>query len=179
MTFILRNVKAEYDVARYCQLVPKGTKFPSYDSCQTYYTCLNENDVEKSTCSGTQVFNKDLQKCVNQHEGNCKALSDEKNPCEGLHATFAKHPKDCHWWHYCENGKVAHSATCPSGQYFNGKSCVFGKCGEEEVEVKDLCEIMPTGQFFGDFDDCTVWQKCQTNGAISQGKCVNKNVSIT
>lgn len=175
LTFTLTNVKAEYDVARYCQLVPKGTKFPSFDSCQTYYTCLNANEIEESSCSDTQIFNKDTQSCVT---GSCNLLADDTNPCSGIHKDFAAHPNDCRWWHYCEYGKISHSATCPSGQYFNGHSCVFGKCEETTEEVKDLCKIMQNDQFFGDFDDCTKSQKCRANAPIAKNYCANGYVSF-
>lgn len=175
LTFILVNVKAEYDVQRYCQLVPKGTKFPSFDSCQTYYTCLSAYDIKESQCPNGEIFDKDQQSCV---IGDC-STAVKTNACKGVHKDFAAHASDCRVWHYCEDDEIVHTATCPSGQYFNGNMCVYGKCEDEnDDEVKNLCKIMQINQFFGDFDNCNAWRKCKNQAPIAVGHCPGNTVSF-
>lgn len=176
LAFVITNVKADYDVIKYCPLVPKDTKLPSLDSCETYYICKSSKEFTKHECPNGQVFNKDKANCVPKSQGDCKIGAT--NPCEGKDQTFATDLQNCRMWHWCVNGKSEGSATCPTGQYFDGKACINGKCVNENfnnnvgvTEVKNLCSIMKAGMYFGDYDNCATWKICNTDKKLSQGKC--------
>lgn len=178
LAFVLTNVNAEYDVAKYCQLVKIGTKLPSFDSCKTYYTCKGSKEFTKEECPDKQVFNKDDADCIPESQSNCKI--GVTNPCEGKDQTFATDLENCRMWHWCVGGKSAGKGTCLTGQYFNGTACVNGKCVNENfgskvgtvTEVKNVCNIMKIGMFFGDFGNCATWMKCVANDTPpKQGKC--------
>ncbi|KAM7356277.1 peritrophin-48-like [Cochliomyia hominivorax] len=180
LIFNVNYITAEYDVAKYCQLVPPSTKLPSLENCQIYYTCLDSNTPKESKCFGTDVFDKDEQACVPKEQSDC--LYGINSPCEGLNGTFTKDPKECRLWHYCLDGKSVNSGFCNKGQYFDGEMCVSGTCTYENVnvddgkvtEVKYICNIMQNNQFFGDFDDCRSWQKCvKSNEKPKDGKCLH------
>ncbi|KAM7357677.1 peritrophin-48-like [Cochliomyia hominivorax] len=155
------GVMADYDVEKYCQLVPDGTKFPSLDSCQTFYTCQPDGSTLKSNCPNNNVFDKNAQSCVTSSDGTC-ALKD--NPCKGFNGEFAADGRDCHKWHYCLNGKSESTGLCPKGQMFDNKlqSCTYETCSSDnnQDDITNICIIMQDGQFFGDFDNCTVWHRC-------------------
>ncbi|XP_037815877.1 peritrophin-48-like, partial [Lucilia sericata] len=169
----ITKINAEYEVSKYCQLVPVGTKLPSLESCQTFYTCLGQKQVAESKCAGDDVFDKDLQMCVPRTNNNCHV--NIENPCENQDDTWVGDTKDCSLWHYCSSGKLIGSGSCALGQYFDDtiKSCVNGKCPynmETSGEINDLCQIMQKDQFFGDFQDCAVWHRCNGSG-MNKGKC--------
>lgn len=176
LAFALTNVKAEYDVEKYCQLVPRFTKLPSFDSCKSYYVCKTPNKPTKEDCPNNQVFNKDKGACEPEKDSNCKYGA--KNPCTGKDEGFATDLENCRMWHYCKNGESQGSGTCLTGQYFNGEMCVNGKCPYDYVgkssattEVRNICNIMKVGLFFGDFDNCATWRKCFVDKPIQEGQC--------
>ncbi|XP_065362210.1 peritrophin-48-like [Calliphora vicina] len=174
LTCVPSKVNAEYNVAKYCQLVPVGTKLPSFKSCQTFYTCQTNNKVNETICAGADVFDKDLQYCVTKSQGNC--YFHLGNPCENEDATWVPDGKKCGIWHYCSKGQVLGSGSCGPGQYFDGvtKQCTNGKCDNivatTTSEITNLCQIMQNDKFFGDFSSCNVWNKC-INSKLSTGKC--------
>ncbi|XP_065360552.1 peritrophin-48-like [Calliphora vicina] len=171
-TFACQMSNAEYDAATYCPLVPVGTKFPSFQSCQTFYTCQANNKVVESSCPGSDVFSKDAQSCVSASSANC--YNDVANPCENKDGTWVPDSRDCRMWHYCSKGAIAGSGSCANGQYFDGTAgmCVNGKCPNSggSTEITNLCQIMQNNQFFGDFDNCATWHKC-SGPVMHTAKC--------
>lgn len=181
--FFLSVVKAEYDVASYCQLVKNGTKLPSLKSCHKYYTCLKEDgEFVESSCEDSEFFDKNKQDC--QPADTVKCFVPEENPCEGHHEIFMSDRKDCRLWHYCENGVSLGSATCPKGQKFDvhEQSCVYGTChninDDGSIELTNVCDIMPIGIFFADFENCAFWHKCTTDTNKLSVRCPRGFVSI-
>ena len=161
---------ADYNAAKYCQLVPVGTKLPSLTSCQTYYICQNNRQVMAVNCTGTNIFDKDYQECVPASVGNCAS----GNPCANRNKVWVSDANACGVWHYCVNGAVIGSGMCPNNEVFNDASqqCQYGQCSNTAMTdnglplVDNVCSIMQNEKFFGDFNNCHEWHKC--NGMILQ-----------
>lgn len=117
------NANAEYNVAQYCQLVKVGTKLPSSDNCQSYYTCFSADIVISAKCSGSDIFDKNAQGCVPKKLKSCKINS-------------------------IKNGVI-----------------------------ENLCDIMENEVFFGDFEDCQAWHRCNNDKTMSTGQCPDNYVS--
>ncbi|TMW47743.1 hypothetical protein DOY81_007170, partial [Sarcophaga bullata] len=161
---------ADYNAAEYCQLVPVGTKLPSLTSCQTYYICQNNGQVSAANCIGTNIFDKDYQECVPASVGNCAS----GNPCAHKNKIWVSDSNTCGVWHYCVNGSVIGSGMCPNNEVFNDASqmCQYGQCSNTVMTdhglplVDNVCSIMQNEKFFGDFNNCHAWHRC--NGMILQ-----------
>ncbi|XP_075161261.1 peritrophin-48 [Haematobia irritans] len=171
LALMANGASAAYNVSNYCQLVQPGTKLPSMDSCQTYYTCQSNGAYVSSACSGTENFDKNSQSCKAASTTPCVTGLD--NPCSALKGDlWVPNPNDCTGWVYCSDGKNAGSGPCPNNQIFSytKQQCVYGTCtNSDEVVIQDLCEIMPTNIYFGSFEDCTAWYTC--NPDLTSGNC--------
>nr|AAD25103.1 peritrophin-48 precursor [Chrysomya bezziana] len=174
---LLAFAQADYDVASYCQLVQSGTKLPSLDSCQNYYTCVSNGLPTLSSCSSGYVFNKDSQQCVPTGSFNC--FFGVANPCQNQDKKFVPSAKQCNEWHYCLAGAIAGTGTCKEGQIFNfaKQSCVYGECSNTGNNILDspnlsVCQIMPHGIYFGDNTNCSTWHKC-SGMEEKKGTCPN------
>ncbi|XP_073840044.1 peritrophin-48 [Musca autumnalis] len=193
MAVSLNTAMAAYNVTHYCQLVQTGTKLPSLDDCQTYYTCLADGSYQESSCLTAQSFDKNAQACKPASTVPCTA--GVENPCENQQVnTWVQDPQDCTKWMYCKNQKVDGGGSCPDGQYFSNEkvACIYGKCtnsnddddGDGLTEIANLCELMANNVFFGDFEECNAWHKCidgkMTNGTCNSGLVYNtaKNMCL-
>lgn len=162
--------QAEYNVTHYCQLVKPGTKLPSLDSCENYYTCLANGQITADSCGSGQVFNKDVQQC-----GIYKCFD---NPCQNEHKKFVPSFTKCGEWHYCENSSSSGVGSCPKGQIldYDLQSCKHGDCSKNGGDTVNDCQIMPNGIYFADTKKCENWYKC--NGLDKkEGECKDGNVS--
>nr|P91745.1 RecName: Full=Peritrophin-48; Flags: Precursor [Lucilia cuprina]AAB38414.1 peritrophin-48a precursor [Lucilia cuprina] len=182
---LIATVNAEYNVAKYCELVKIGTLMPSMISCQDYYICRLNNQPIPVKCGANTVFDKDTQGCVPEAQANCILSLD--NPCENKDRTFAPSSKACNEWHYCLNGNIVANGSCQPGQIFDASknSCIYGACNSDDDDsnsdftpVLNICDIMQNGQFFGDFENCQNWQKCN-NGRLQKGICLGNLVYDT
>ena len=170
---------ADYNAAEYCQLVPVGTKLPSLSSCQTYYTCQNNKQVVAANCTGTDIFDKDYQECLPATVGNCAS----GNPCANKNKMWVSDANTCGVWYYCLNGVVIGSGMCPSNEVFSdaAQMCQYGECSNTAMTdhgsplVDNVCSIMPNEKFFGDFDNCHAWHKC--NGMLLQSGICEKGTT--
>uniref|UniRef100_A0A1I8NQ39 Chitin-binding type-2 domain-containing protein n=1 Tax=Stomoxys calcitrans TaxID=35570 RepID=A0A1I8NQ39_STOCA len=168
------GASATYNVSEYCQLVTPGTKLPSLDSCQTYYTCQSGGGYIPSACSGTENFDKNSQSCKASSNSVCNIGLD--NPCSNVKTEgWVTNPNDCTGWIYCKNGATAGSGPCPNDQMFSysKQQCIYGKCTNNnqggDVQIENLCEIMPNYVYFGDFEDCSAWHTCTPE--LQNGNC--------
>ncbi|XP_061402719.1 peritrophin-48-like [Musca vetustissima] len=177
MAICLNGATAEYDVARYCQLVTTGTKLPSLNDCQTYYTCQADGSYQTSTCLNSQSFDKNSQSC--KPSSTVTTCIDALSPCANVAGEgWVQDPENCVKWIYCKNQKQSGSGTCPTKQYFSNEAggCIYGTCtnaNDEDggfTEISNLCELMANDVFFGDFESCDAWHKC-TSGTMKSGTC--------
>lgn len=170
---LFTSVQAAYRPEVYCSLVPVGTKLPNLDDCNQYYTCVSSNMVNADKCPNNQVFNKDSQNCITTPNGSCPSST---NICENQEKKWVPNPDICGGWYYCANGIISGQGSCQADQYFDyeKQSCRHGKCSVNDNNggVGNICTIMPNGQFFGDFNDCKKWYKCD-GGQIKTGECKN------
>lgn len=172
---VIQNANAEYNVAQYCQLVPSGTRMPSFDSCQNYYTCNSDGTVTAASCTSTQSFDKNSQSCTASSAVNCYyGLS---NPCANKNNVFVPNVSNCNGWIWCANNAQKGSGNCGTGQVFDAVkgACVYGSCdndgtGNSANDVQNVCEIMKSGAWFGSFDNCARWNTCN-NLEITTGLC--------
>ncbi|XP_065361609.1 peritrophin-48-like [Calliphora vicina] len=177
---LIAFANAEYDVAKYCQLVETGTKLPSMNACQTYYICGPGGQPIQANCTDGTVFSKNAQNCVAEANSNC--YFGLNNPCENRDKEFAPNTKACNQWYYCVKNEIAGSGSCAIGQIFSASSgtCVYGHCesggnGNGYTDVQNVCQIMSDGMFFGDNEQCNAWHKC--NGMMkTSGDCRNQLV---
>lgn len=172
------QAQADYNPLLYCPIVKTGTKLPSLDDCHKYYVCDSSNQVTTGVCPSGQLFNKDSQGCVTTTTGAC---TNTDNPCDGLNGKWVPDAEYCRIWHYCKNGEIVGSGSCKEGQIFDfaKQQCVNGACsinGDNSAGVGNICQIMPNKQFFGDFNICTTWYKCD-GLSLQQGQCPSNMVS--
>ena len=117
--------------------------------------------VNAATCPNNQIFNKDSQSCITTPTGSCESFT---NLCENQDKKWVPNPNVCGSWYYCVNGQIAGDGSCKTGQYldYDQQKCRNGPCSVvgNSGGVSNMCVIMPNGQFFGDFNDCKTWHKC-------------------
>lgn len=183
MAVSLNGAMAAYNVTHYCQLVETGTKLPSLDNCQTYYTCLANGGYQEDNCLSSQAFNKNTQSCQAASMVGCTAGA--ANPCENKNDGWVQDPSNCVNWIYCSKQQQSGSGSCPVGQYFSNDKgqCIWGQCTNmddtngELTEVANLCELMANNKYFGDFEECNAWHMC-IDGTMKNGTCNGSLVSI-
>lgn len=117
MVFVPK-VFGDYSVLQYCQLVKSGTKLPSSDSCQKFYSCQSANKITEDKCASTEVFDKDTQSCIVKKLKDCKLDYDKngdiKNICDIMeNDIFFGDFKDCQKWHKCKQDKPMSTGKCP------------------------------------------------------------------
>ncbi|TMW47742.1 hypothetical protein DOY81_007169, partial [Sarcophaga bullata] len=163
IVLLFSSVQAKYSPQEYCSLVPVGTKLPDLGDCHQYYTCVSPNEVNAAKCPNNQVFNKDSQSCITTPNGSCDEI------CENQHEKWVPDPIVCGKWYYCKNGNNVGYGHCKDGQYldYDKQTCRNGQCSGG---VSNICLIMQSGQFFGDFNDCKTWHKCD-GLQIQSGTC--------
>ncbi|KAM7356303.1 peritrophin-48-like [Cochliomyia hominivorax] len=192
MLLVLGFAHAEYDVGKYCQLVKTNTKLPSLTSCQTFYVCQGSNQYMTLFCPTGTYFNKNSQSCETSNDSCSNGVH---NPCFNHNNQFVSDSKYCNEWHYCLQNAIASSGECPPGQRFSyeNQSCIYGECSGASIggnnnnnnvnsnnnnEIGNICQIMPEGQFFGDFNNCSNWHKC-INMEDRRGHCLHRLVYDT
>ncbi|KAH8271975.1 hypothetical protein KR044_012583, partial [Drosophila immigrans] len=162
-----------YNVNEACTLVKTGTKLGSIESCDYYYLCSPSGPV-KTSCSEGYSYNYKKATCLPSEQVSC--FYGLENPCEGkIGNNWVPDVNNCQGWYYCNDDAIANKGACGKGQKFEGttQKCVYATCQSNDLAeaVMDYCDVMPTGVYFGNTDNCKEWIICDENAVASQGKC--------
>ncbi|KAH8305749.1 hypothetical protein KR059_009751, partial [Drosophila kikkawai] len=171
-------LEGNYNVTAFCTSVKPGTQLGSITSCNYYYVCSSTGPVLTQCQSG---YAYDYAKSTCAPEGQVSCFWGVENPCAGQNGTWVPNTAVCGGYFWCLNGAKAGSGNCKTNQKFDSSSrqCVWGSCNSNLVEsdepnLSSLCEVVPPGVYFGDTENCNMWNYClssSTGVTLKTGTC--------
>ncbi|KAH8239625.1 hypothetical protein KR032_006048, partial [Drosophila birchii] len=171
-------LEGNYNVTAFCSSVKTGTQLGSIKSCNYYYVCSATGPV-LSECQSGYAYDYAKSTCAPASQVNC--YWGVENPCGGKNGTWVPNTSICGGYFYCLNGANNGTGKCPGGQKFDTTTtqCVYGSCNSNLVEsdeptLSSLCEVVPTGMYFGDTGSCSTWNYClstTTGPVLKTGSC--------
>lgn len=166
-------MEGNYNVTAFCSAVRPGTQLGSIVSCEYYYNCTSTAPV-KSWCPTGSVWDFKTSSCL---IGGKKCYWGVADPCAGRNNTWVPNTTTCGGYHYCLNGVILGSGSCPPGYKFDAYSgkCMNGMCSElvesDQPNLVTPCDVVPSNFYFGDTDACSVWNYCKEDGTLISGTC--------
>lgn len=167
-----------------CQGQRNGRRLGNPNNCRAYVECQSNSRVDGS-CENGQLFDPQLQSCMDAHIVRCgsRALppldsepllpNDFFPPCPRTGTIFRSHPHDCQGYFICASGVlIQHS--CAKGIYFNPDTlqCDFAEnvqCRLMRIPIPQtpLLPDCSTGtNFFPNLVNCKQYYICVKNEPI-------------